>query len=75
VPAVLLDTAVARESCQDAALYVPRGDVPAVTRALEQLLFDENTRERLLAAAPAVLARYDWRRAASDTLTELERAR
>ena len=32
VPAVLLDTAVARESCRDAALYVPAGDVPAVTR-------------------------------------------
>jgi glycosyltransferase involved in cell wall biosynthesis len=74
VPAVLLDTAVARESCQDAALYVPRGDVAAVTRALEQLLFDEATRERLLAAAPGVLARYDWRRAARDTLTEIERA-
>jgi glycosyltransferase involved in cell wall biosynthesis len=74
VPAVLLDTAVARESCGDAALYVPRGDIPAVTRALEQLLFDESTRERLFAAAPGVLARYDWRRAASDTLAEIERA-
>jgi glycosyltransferase involved in cell wall biosynthesis len=74
VPAVLLDTAVARESCRDAALYVPPGDIPAVTIALEQLLFDEATRERLLAAAPAVLARYDWRRAARETLAEIEQA-
>jgi glycosyltransferase involved in cell wall biosynthesis len=74
VPAVLLDTAVARESCGEAALYVPRGDVPAVTGALHQLLFDDATRERLFAAAPPVLARYDWRRAARDTLAEIERA-
>jgi alpha-1,3-rhamnosyl/mannosyltransferase len=74
VPAVLLDTAVARESCRDAALYVPAGDVPAVTRALEQLLFDEATRARLCSAAPGVLARYDWRRAARETLAEIERA-
>jgi hypothetical protein len=53
---------------------VPGGDVPAVTRALEQLLFDEATRGRLLAAAPAVLARYDWGRAARETLAEIERA-
>jgi glycosyltransferase involved in cell wall biosynthesis len=74
VPAVLLDTEVARESCRGAALYVPARDVPAVTRALEQLLFDEATRARLLSAAPAVLARYDWRRAARETLAEIERA-
>jgi glycosyltransferase involved in cell wall biosynthesis len=74
VPAVLLDTAVARESCGDAALYVPLGNIPAVTEALEQLLFDEPTRQRLLSAAPPVLARYDWRRAARDTLAVLEHA-
>jgi glycosyltransferase involved in cell wall biosynthesis len=71
VPAVLLDTPVARESCGDAALYVPVDDVPAVTRALEALLFDEPTRTRLLAAAPVVLARYDWSRAARQTLDVL----
>ena len=71
VPAVLLDTPVARESCGDAALYVPPDDVPAVTRALEALLFDEPTRTRLLAAAPVVLARYDWSRAARQTLDVL----
>ena len=68
VPSVLLDTPVARESCRDAALYVPPDDLPAATRALKQLLFDEGTRAPLLQSAPAVLARYDWPRAARDTL-------
>ena len=74
VPPVLLDTPVARESCGEAALYVPTHDRAAVTRALDAILFDESTRARLLAAAPAVLARYDWPRAACDTLAVLEGA-
>lgn len=74
VPPVLLDTPVARESCGDAALYVPANDRSAITRALDQVLFSETTRARLLAAAPRVLARYDWPRAAADTLSVLEDA-
>ncbi len=72
VPPVLLDTAVARESCGDAALYV-NGEIQAIVNALEQVLFDETLRGRLLAAAPGVLARYDWARAAHDTMALLER--
>lgn len=72
VPAVLLDTPVARESCGDAAVYVPVNSVPSVTRALDALLFDEPTRARVLAAAPAALAKYSWPRAARDTLAVLE---
>jgi glycosyltransferase involved in cell wall biosynthesis len=72
VPPVLLDTAVARESCGGAALYVPNGDISATTRALERLLFDEATRGEILAAAPSVLARYDWPRAARETLGVIE---
>jgi glycosyltransferase involved in cell wall biosynthesis len=72
VPPVLLDTPVARETCGEAALYVPRGDIDGTTRALEQLLFDESTRQRLLAAAPKELAKYTWPRAARDTLAVLE---
>jgi alpha-1,3-rhamnosyl/mannosyltransferase len=72
VPAVLLDTPVARESCGDAAIYVPTNDLRAVTQALEQLLFDDATRGRLLAAAPGVLARYSWPKAARETLAVLE---
>jgi glycosyltransferase involved in cell wall biosynthesis len=74
VPPVLLDTAVARESCGDAALYVPVNDLPAITRALEALLFDEQVRARLLAAAPAELAKYSWPQAARNTLAVLEQA-
>ena len=74
VPPVLLDTPVARESCGDAAVYVPLGEVPAITRALDAVLFDAATRSRILAAAPAALARYSWPRAARDTLAVLEAA-
>jgi len=74
VPPVLLDTPVAREACGDAALYVRPGDPAAVEAALERLLFDEATRAELLGAAPRVLARYDWRTAARETLNVLETA-
>ncbi len=72
VPSVLTDTGVAREICGDAALYVPNGDIRSITGALETLLFDEATRARLLRAAPSVLARYTWQRAAAETLAALE---
>lgn len=72
VPVVLADTPVAREACGDAALYVRPGDPGAVEAALERLLVDEATRAELLAAAPRVLARYDWRKAARETLNVLE---
>jgi len=74
VPSVLLDTPVARESCAGAALYVPKDSVAITAAALEQLLFDETVRDGLLNEAPAVLARYDWSRAARETLAVLEGA-
>jgi glycosyltransferase involved in cell wall biosynthesis len=73
VPPVLLDTPVSRETCGDAALYVQRDQPNEVRRAVEQLLFDEHLRSTLLAAAPGVLARYNWARAARETLQVLER--
>ena len=72
-PPVLYDTEIARESCGDAALYVRRGDLGAVSRALEQVLFDDPTHDSLLAAAGGALARYDWSRAARETLALLDR--
>jgi glycosyltransferase involved in cell wall biosynthesis len=72
VPPVLLDTPVARESCGDAALYVGPGDGHAITAVLERALFSEPARAAILAAAPRVLARYQWSRAAADTLALLE---
>jgi glycosyltransferase involved in cell wall biosynthesis len=74
VPPVVLDTPVARESCGEAALYVPARDIAAVARALETALFDEAARARILAAAPARLARYEWPVAAAQTLAVLESA-
>jgi glycosyltransferase involved in cell wall biosynthesis len=74
IPPVLLDTPVARESCGSAAIYVPVGDLAATTRALKSLLFDEAARQRVLAAAPAELAKYSWPRAARETLAAIETA-
>ena len=72
VPPVLLDTRVARESCGNAALYVPAGDLHATTEALREAMFSETARRAVLDAAPQALARYRWRDAARDTLTLLE---
>ncbi len=75
IPPVVLDTAAARETLGDAAVYVPADhDVPAVARGLETALFDETVRARILAAAPAALAKFNWARAARDVLSVLEAA-
>jgi glycosyltransferase involved in cell wall biosynthesis len=74
VPPVLLDTAIARESCGDAAVYVPSGSIGAITKALESALFDDSVRSRILTAAPAQLAKYSWQRAATETLRVIEKA-
>jgi hypothetical protein len=65
---------VAREAYGEAALYVDVGDHTGVVRALERALFDEPTRASILKTAPAILAKYDWPRAARDTLAVLEKA-
>ncbi len=72
-PPVLYDTDIAHETCGDAALYVRPGDLAGVSRAIEQLLYDDSTRDALLAAAPGALARFDWGRAARETLALLDR--
>jgi glycosyltransferase involved in cell wall biosynthesis len=75
VPPVVLDTETAHESLEEAALYVPsNADVPAIALALETALFDERARARVLEAAPAALAKYEWPRAARETLAVLERS-
>ena len=72
VPPVVLDTAVARESCGEAAFYVRPGDTPGIVRGLETALFDDAARASVLAAAPRALARYVWSVSASQTLSLLE---
>jgi glycosyltransferase involved in cell wall biosynthesis len=75
VPPVVLETPAARETLGDAAVYAPVDpDIPAIVRALETALFDGDTRARVLAAAPAAVAKYDWKRAADETLRILEAA-
>jgi glycosyltransferase involved in cell wall biosynthesis len=73
IPIVVLDTPVAREVYGEAALYVARPDPLLIERALERALFDEAERTRVLAAAPAILARYSWRICAERVLEVLER--
>ena len=74
VPPLVGDTPVARESCGDAALYVPLDDVDGVVEGLNQLLFDESVRGRILGAARQTLAGYSWPRAARETLALLEKS-
>lgn len=72
VPPVLADTAVSRETCGNAALYVQPGDAAGLAAAIRSLLLDDSTRSRLLEAAPSVLSRYSWERAATTTLELIE---
>jgi hypothetical protein len=45
-----------------------------VADALRDALGPGSERQRVLEAAPTVLARYDWRRTAAETLAVLEEA-
>ena len=65
---------MARETCGEAAIYVPEGHAAATSAALERALFDERARAAILAAAPATLARFTWPRAAEETLAVIEGA-
>lgn len=75
VPPVVLDTAVARETCGGAARYVGHdASNTQIADAIVDLLTSTSARENVLRHADAVLARYDWDRAAAQTLTVLEEA-
>jgi glycosyltransferase involved in cell wall biosynthesis len=75
VPPLVLDTPVAREVYGDAALFVPADAPDRAAASLRSLLTDDALRARLLARAPAVLARYSWTAAADRTLDALEALR
>ncbi len=68
VPVVVLDTPVAREVYEDAALYVQPGDISGTAVALERLLLEPGTRHAQVEHAARVLARYCWSYAARRTL-------
>jgi glycosyltransferase involved in cell wall biosynthesis len=75
VPPVLLDTAVARETCGGAARYVgPDASNQQIADAIADLLTNAGARDDVLRQADAVLSRYDWDRAAAHTLSVLEDA-
>ena len=73
IPAVVLDTPVAREVYGNAAWYVPPdAGASGAARGIRTLLEDAGARTQLLHAAPGVLARYSWDATADATLTGIE---
>ncbi|MEO5739916.1 MAG: glycosyltransferase [Vicinamibacterales bacterium] len=75
VPPVLLDTPVARETCGGAARYIAAdAGNPQIADVIVDLLTNETSRANLLSHADEVLSRYNWQRAAAQTLSVLEEA-
>jgi glycosyltransferase involved in cell wall biosynthesis len=73
VPAVVLDTPVAREVYGNAAIFAAPGDIPGTAEAIRRLLSDRSVAAGILQSASSVLARYSWDLAADRTLEHLER--
>ena len=76
VPPIVLDTAVARETCGAAARYVaPSASNDEIAAAIAELLTNADARVRTCCAiATTCLNRYDWNLAAAATLSVLEEA-
>ena len=75
MPPLVLDTAVARETCGAAARYVaPSASNDEIAAAIADLLTNAAAREDILRHRDDVLARYDWNVAAAATLSVLEEA-
>lgn len=72
VPAIVGDTAVAREIYGDAARFVGVQDVPGIADAILDVVRNEETRARLRSAAARRLPCFTWTRAAEETLSLLE---
>jgi glycosyltransferase involved in cell wall biosynthesis len=73
VPPVLLDTQVAREIYEGAAVFVTK-DPASIARALGSLLLDDQAHRALVEAGAGVLARFSWPRTAATIRGALERA-
>lgn len=74
VTPVVLDTSIAREAYGDAAIRVT-AEADEIAAALADALDPDSARRAAVGrAAPAVLGRYDWGRAAAETLAVLEEA-
>jgi glycosyltransferase involved in cell wall biosynthesis len=75
VPPVVLDTPVARETCGSAARYVAAdASDRQIADVIVELLTNQDARADVLRHAAPVLSRYDWARAAAQTLSVLEEA-
>jgi glycosyltransferase involved in cell wall biosynthesis len=74
VPAVVLDTPIAREVYGEAAHYVAAGDIAGTADLLTRLLRSPSAGDGIMAHVPAVLARYSWDQAAGRTLDLIEAA-
>ena len=75
VPPVLLDTAVARETCGHAARYVSAdAGNDRIADAIIDLLSNAASRDAVMKHAGNVLSRYDWDRTAAETLKVIEEA-
>ena len=73
VPPLVLDTAVARETCGAAARYVgAAASNQEIADTLANLLTNEAARQDILRHRQDVVARYDWNVAAAATLSVLE---
>jgi glycosyltransferase involved in cell wall biosynthesis len=73
VPAIVLDTAVAREAYGDDALYVSRPDAPELADEITRLFTDAAWHDARAAAGRRAASRYSWDRAAKDTFAVLAR--
>jgi glycosyltransferase involved in cell wall biosynthesis len=74
VPAVVLDTPVARENYGAAACYVDTADdVRQAARALKLLLTRPDEAARQVVAGRSVVSRYSWESAAAATLAAIEK--
>ena len=71
VPAVVLDTPVAREVYGDGALYVARPDGPELVSTIARVLQDDAWHTGRAEAGRAVAAGYSWDRTARETLAAL----
>lgn len=68
VPVVASNTAALPEILNGAAIYFDPRDPHDMAWALARVLRDAEERRRILAAAPEILSRYSWERAARQTL-------
>lgn len=73
VPSVLLDTPVAHEIYDDAALFAS-ADPASIAGALTTLLTDDDAHRRLVANGDRLMTRYSWAAAAATIRAALERA-